>query len=212
VRERLASGFVKSYAGRNQCLGDRLPAEAPVGDPDFVCVEARGDHTADEGVALQPMCEVRVLVEVLLAIPGKALSLTAESGCDEMSADLIEQPVSLGLTERERTGGIEAVDHAMAMQPQQTILAATQRAEEEQSQLVGREDLLSVEKPGDLTVALGRSLGYLPGEGATDTRTSRRSGGDRQITHLPLSRFGEGGVLQSHAGKRALWQQSTRRA
>lgn len=75
---------------------------------------------------------MRVLVEVLLAIPAKALALTAETGCDQMGTDLIEQPVSLGLTESERAGGIEAIDHAMAMQPQQAILATTQRAEEQQ--------------------------------------------------------------------------------
>jgi hypothetical protein len=80
-----------------------------------------------------------------------------------MSANLIEQPVSLRLTERERTGGIEAVDHAMAKQPEETILAATARAEEQQAQLIGREDPLAIEKPGDLTVALGGSLDDLPG-------------------------------------------------
>jgi hypothetical protein len=63
------------------------------------------------------MREMGVLVKVLLAIPSKALALTAETGSDQVGADLIEQPVSLRLTEREWAGGIEAVDHAMAMQP-----------------------------------------------------------------------------------------------
>lgn len=112
-------------------LLDRLPTEFPVSDPGVFGIEARGDHAADEGVALQAMGEMGVL-EVLLAIPGKAPSLAAEAGRDEVSADLIEQPVSWGLAERERTGGIEAIDHAMAMKPQQAILAATQRAEEQQ--------------------------------------------------------------------------------
>jgi hypothetical protein len=50
----------------------------------------------------------------------------------------------------------------MAMEPQQTVLATTQRAEEQETQLVGREDLLAIENPGDLPVTLGRSLGDLP--------------------------------------------------
>src|ERR1700761_4656968 len=75
--------------GPEPVLADRLPAEAPVDDPDVVCVEAPGDHIADEGVALQAMGEMGVLVEVLLAIPGKALSLTTEASSDEVSADLI---------------------------------------------------------------------------------------------------------------------------
>jgi hypothetical protein len=42
------------------------------------------------------MCEMGMLVEVLLAIPGKPLSLTTEPGSNQVSADLVEQPVSFG--------------------------------------------------------------------------------------------------------------------
>jgi hypothetical protein len=43
------------------------------------------------------MGEMGVGVEVLLAIPGKGLSLSLNSGSDEVGADLIEEPVRLGL-------------------------------------------------------------------------------------------------------------------
>jgi hypothetical protein len=53
-------------------------------------VEGRGDHAANEAIALQPVSELRVLVEVLLTIPAKTLARTPEASSDELRSDLIE--------------------------------------------------------------------------------------------------------------------------
>lgn len=146
-------------------------------------------------------------VEVPLAIPREALAVTAEPCSDEVRSDLIEQPVSLGLTQLERACWVEPVNHTMAEQPQQTILATPTRTEEQQPKLICRKDLLPVENPGDLSITLSRPLRYLPSDRRSDSLTSPRR---RQTNHPPLSRVGSTGVLLSHATTRASWQQGWR--
>jgi hypothetical protein len=81
--------------------------------------------------------------------------------------------VRLRLPGAEPRRWVEAVEHALPIQEQQPILRTTLRAEEQQRQLIGGEQLLVVQAERDLPVALGqmpRQLEHVLGAHAPSTR------------------------------------------
>jgi hypothetical protein len=109
-----------------------------------------------EAVELEPVAELRVRGPVIAALPAELLSLHTQHCSDEDRARLVEQPVRLRLAGAERRGRIEAVEQPVTVEEEQPILRATLRGEEEQLELVGRQQLVAVEAEHDLAVALGQ--------------------------------------------------------
>ncbi|HZO95944.1 MAG TPA: hypothetical protein VFB42_01080 [Gaiellaceae bacterium] len=124
-------------------------AHGPVG-------EGGGDEVGDEAIELEPVPKLRVRRPVIAPLPAELLSLHAEDRGDDDRAGLVEQPVRLRLTSAEGRGRVEAVEESVAVEEEQSVLRATLRREEEQLELVGRQQLMVVEAEHDLAVALGQ--------------------------------------------------------
>src|SRR5712691_3062407 len=113
---------------------------------------------------------------VLTPLPWKVAAVEVKAGGHQVGASLIEQPVRLRLPSAEPRRRIEAIEHALPIQKQQPILRTTLRAEEQQRQLVGREQVLVEEAKRDLPVALGqmpRQLEHVLGAHAPSTPLHR---------------------------------------
>jgi hypothetical protein len=99
--------------------------------------ERRGDQIGDEAVDLQPVGELRMRGPVVASPPVEVTAIDAEAGGHQVGAGLVEQPVRLRLAGVELRRRVEAIEHALPIQEQQTVLGSTLRAEEEQRQLIG---------------------------------------------------------------------------
>ena len=90
-----------------------------------------------------------------------------------MGASLVEQPVRLRFSGAERRRRIEAIEHALPVEEQQAVLRPSPRAEEQERQLVGGQQLLVVQGERDLPVALGQMPRQLEGVLGADPPSTR---------------------------------------
>jgi hypothetical protein len=95
------------------------------------------------------------------ALPAELLAFDTSRGGDENRAGLVEQPVRLRLAQPIRPRRVEAIEHALVVEEAKSILGSAFRAEEEQRQLVGRQQLVLVERERDRAVAFGQVTSQL---------------------------------------------------
>jgi hypothetical protein len=93
---------------------------------------------------------------VVAALPAELLALHTERGAHENRAGLVQQPMRLRLPQPVRARRVEAVEHALVVEEAQTVLGSAFRAEEQQRQLVGGEQLVLIQRERDRAVALGQ--------------------------------------------------------
>lgn len=137
---------------------------------------------------------------VLATLPGELLAVEVEAGGHQVGAGLVEQPVRLRLTGAAVRGGIEAIEHALPVEEEQPVLRSTLRCEEQERQLVGRQQLLVVEAECDLPVALGQMPCQLEGVLGAGAPSARQRRHRFRVTVGPyLSEFGS---APDHAASR----------
>jgi hypothetical protein len=146
---------------------------------------------------------------VVAALPAELLAFDAELRGDQDRARLVEQPVRLWLAVAERCGRVEAVEHAMAVEEQQPILRATRRREEQQRQLIGRQQLLPCSIQ---TISRSRSVRCRASSNTRSalTRTGRASRADDEELRIDLFMSGlpigpitrNGAPSRAHPGTR----------
>jgi hypothetical protein len=160
--------------------------------------ERGGDEVGDEAVHLQPVRQLSVRAPVVAPLPAEPLAFDAEHGGDQVGAGLVEQPVRLRLAGAEARGRVEAIEHTLAVEEEQPVLRPPRGGEEEQRQLIGRQQLLLVEAERDLPIALCQ----VPGEVGEALRAHARSAARLlRTTRRPLF-VGLAGV-PDHAASRA---------
>ena len=124
-------------------------------------VTARGGDEVGDKTGLEPVRQLPVRAPIVAGLPAEALALHAERGGDEMRTGFVEQPVRLWLAGAERRGRVEAIEHAPSVEEEQLVLGPPLRGEEEECQLIGRQQLLLVEAERDLPIALCHVSGEL---------------------------------------------------
>jgi hypothetical protein len=93
---------------------------------------------------------------VVTPLPAELLALEVVHRGDEDRARLVEQPVRLRLARTEGRWRVEAIEHTVPVVKLLAVLGSSSRGEEEQLQLIGRQDTVPVQVERDLPVALGQ--------------------------------------------------------